>query len=220
MVPLHFGHHAPGPIPTPCLIQKTGIPDHRRVRGPAHRTGQQWLDVPQQRIIARQADGLLETPGFQILIELRVGKGGNDYDQLENEDTAHLLIDVVCFIHPPKRLPDKISLHIISHSENWRFLENHDFTIRFDDKKLSPGDLAYANKVLSDATVNEQIWPDFTLDQFRQIAWADKVYFKLGYKNYEIPTVTRQKWKLLWKYLDLMKAGQDVDLKKAIGEKP
>ncbi len=75
-MPLHLGHHATGAIPTLGLIQKTGIPDHRRVRGTPHRSGQHWLDVPQQRIIGRQPDGILETLGFQILIELRVGKGG------------------------------------------------------------------------------------------------------------------------------------------------
>jgi hypothetical protein len=75
-VPLHLGHHAAGPIPTLGLIQKPGIPSHWYIRGTAHRTSQHWLDVPQQRIIARYADGILETLGFQIFIEFRVGKGG------------------------------------------------------------------------------------------------------------------------------------------------
>jgi hypothetical protein len=59
-----LGHHATGAIPTLCLIQKTGIPDHRRVRWPTHRPGQQWRDVPQQRIIVRQTDGLYPTDSY------------------------------------------------------------------------------------------------------------------------------------------------------------
>jgi hypothetical protein len=139
-----------------------------------------------------------------------------NYEVLEDVDGANLKLDVVAFIHPPKKLPPKISLHLISHSSEWRFLDDHDFTIRFGDQKLSPGDLAYSNKVLDDATVVEHVWPDFTLEQFHQIAWANTVYFKLGYKNYAIPYQTRQKWKLLWKYFDLMKTDSDSDLKKAI----
>jgi hypothetical protein len=75
-VPLYLGHHATGAIPTLRLIQKASIPNQRRVGGTPYRSGQHWLDVPQQRIIARQTDGILETLGFQILIEFRVGKGG------------------------------------------------------------------------------------------------------------------------------------------------
>ena len=140
----------------------------------------------------------------------------NEYEILEDTDGADLKLDVVAFIHPPSDLPAKISLHIISHSSEWRFLDDHDFTIRFGDKKLSPGNLAYSNKVLDDATVIEHVWPDFTIEQFHDLAWADTVYFKLGYKNYEITPGVRQKWKLLWKYFDLKKHISDEDLKNAI----
>jgi len=37
-------------------------------------TEQHRLNVPQQRIIGRQTNGLLETFGFQILVEFRLGK--------------------------------------------------------------------------------------------------------------------------------------------------
>jgi hypothetical protein len=145
----------------------------------------------------------------------------NEYETLEYNDDNHLKMDVVAFIHPPQKLPDRISLHFISHSSEWRFLDDHDFTIRYDDTKLSVGNLSYANKVLDDATVTEQIWPDFTIQQFHDIAWANSVYIKIGYKNYEIPYDIRQKWKLLWKYFDLQKPSpKEEDLKKAIGEKP
>ena len=135
----------------------------------------------------------------------------NNYEELEHTDSAAVSYDVVAFIHPPKRLPDRISLHLISHSEEWRFLEDHDFTIRFDDKKLSPGNLAYSNKVLRDATVIENIWPDFTLEQFHDIAFANSVFIKFGFRSYEIPTVQRQKWKLFWTYFNLKQAS-DISL--------
>jgi hypothetical protein len=64
LVPFQLGRHVPRPTSTLCLIQKPGIPVHRRVGGTPRRAGQQWLDVPQQRIISRQADGILETLGF------------------------------------------------------------------------------------------------------------------------------------------------------------
>jgi len=65
-----------GAIPTLRLIQKAGIPDYRRVRWPAHRTGQQWLDVPQQRIIGRKPDGIPETLGYLPGIPKRRGGCG------------------------------------------------------------------------------------------------------------------------------------------------
>jgi hypothetical protein len=42
---------------------------------------------------------------------------------------------------------------------------------------------------------------------------------KIGGRNYEIPYEARQKWKLLWKYFDLLKSSQTSDLQKAIGGK-
>jgi hypothetical protein len=56
---LHLGHHAPSPIPTCAPDKKTGIPNYRRIRGTVYRSGQQSLDIPQQRIISQQPDGIL-----------------------------------------------------------------------------------------------------------------------------------------------------------------
>ena len=42
----NLGDYTPGTIPTLRLIVKISVPDYRRVRRAAHRTGQQWLDLP------------------------------------------------------------------------------------------------------------------------------------------------------------------------------
>lgn len=136
--------------------------------------------------------------------------------RLERTRTESMVLDVVFFLHPPQHIPDLISLRIISHSDEWRFLENHAFTIRFDEKRLSPGDLNYDNKIFSGSDLLEQIFADFTLDEFRQIAWATNVVFKFGHENYQIPYADRQHWKLLWKYFDLRKTDSDDELKQLL----
>ena len=138
----------------------------------------------------------------------------NEYMVLEDDNGATLRADVDAFVHPPKEYADKISLHFVSQTSEWRFLDNHNFIIRYDDKTLSP-DADYSNKIFFGG-VAESFFPDFTLEQFHDIAWADKVFVKLGYLNYEIPYEDRQKWKLLWKYFDLKKKQADADLSKAV----
>jgi hypothetical protein len=143
----------------------------------------------------------------------------NQYETLYDDDrgVVSLQLDVVAKIAPKKDLPETIGIRLISHTADWKYLDDHDFTIRFDDKKFTPDNPFYSNKVRSDATVIEQVWPDFTIQQFHDIAWSTNVIFKLGYKNFEIPYAARLKWKLLWKYFDFVKSDQDADLQKEIG---
>jgi hypothetical protein len=135
-------------------------------------------------------------------------------------ESATIRVSAEVLLKSPADFPSVIGLHFISHSPEWIFLDDHDFTIRYDNQKLTPDGTYYGNKVLDDATVTETIWPDFTLQQFHDIAWAQAVNVKIGGRNYEIPYEARQKWKLLWKYFDLQKSDRDAALKKAIGEKP
>ncbi len=128
-------------------------------------------------------------------------------------------VEASAFITPPATMPDSIGLNFRSYSSDWMFLDSHDFMIRYDDQKLTPSNPYYGNKVLDDGSVRETIWPDFTLAQFHDIAWAQSVTVKIGGRNYEIPYEARQKWKLLWKYFDLLKSSQTSDLQKAIGGK-
>lgn len=139
----------------------------------------------------------------------------HEYDVLNGDSGDSVKMDVVAFVQPPKLFTDKISLHFISQSSDWKYLDDHDFTIRFDDKKLSP-DEDYSNKVLDEGGVYESVFPDFTLQQFHDIAWSDSVYVKLGFENFEIPYADRQKWKLLWKYFDMKKNQAEADLNKAV----
>jgi hypothetical protein len=148
-----------------------------------------------------------------------------EYDYLATGDITGketMRINVNAWVYPSKKLPEDIGLHIVSHSDEWMFTDDHDLTIRFDEQKFSPAESFYSNKVSDDSTVYEMLLPRFTLEQFRQMAWADKVYFKLGYENFEISSEQRKKWKLLWKYFDLQKSltadTTDADVKKALGE--
>lgn len=90
--------------------------------------------------------------------------------------------------------------------------------VRFDDEKLSL-DSEYSNRVISDASVMEHFWPDFTLEQFRKLAFAKYVYVKIGYKNYEILPSDRLKWRLLCKYYEFKLEDQSFDLNNALSEK-
>lgn len=139
----------------------------------------------------------------------------SNYIDLEDDNGGTVKLGVVTFVHPPKEVVDYVALYFRSQSPDWKFLDDHDFTIRYDDIKLSP-DSDYSNKILNNGTVYEQFFPNFTLQQFHDIAWADKVFVKLGYANYEIPYADRQKWKLLWKYFDLKKRQATLDSGKAV----
>ena len=145
------------------------------------------------------------------------------YDLLTADSGATINIEAVSFIPAKEKIPSGISLHLLSHTGEWKYLEYHKFTLRYDDHLFPPLELTDKSSVQTDATVYEQFYPELTLEEFRKVAWANKVYFKLGYENFEIPYQTRQKWKLLWKYYDLMAPDQqaaDAELKKVIGDKP
>jgi hypothetical protein len=140
-------------------------------------------------------------------------------DTLVNDNADELQLQVVCFLHPPSTVPTSIGLLLTSHTSEWRYLENHEFTIRYDAEKFTPSKTDYYNRIMDDATVTETIWPDLSLEQFHQIAWSEQVYFRVGYKNFEITKPMRQKWKLLWKYFDLQQQKRDAAATASIGDK-
>jgi len=135
-----------------------------------------------------------------------------DYDHLDDG----LGSELVCWLHPPKTYPEQVSLHIHSSSEEWRFLEDHGFTIRADDERKNYGDQKDYSKVV-DGGVIENFYVDFSMDELHQYAWAHDVWFKLGYKNCQLAYRDRQKWKLLWKYFDLKKQQENMTVSSTIG---
>jgi hypothetical protein len=134
-----------------------------------------------------------------------------DYDELEYRGDAVFSCEIVAFIYPPKKTPKTFNLHLVSHSKDWRFLDSHDCMVRYDDNKLEPFNLQYKSDVLNDATVRETAWPEFTFEQFHDVAFAKTVFIKFGFKNYEISPAIRQKWKLIWTYYRLKQLNENSD---------
>ena len=117
-------------------------------------------------------------------------------------DGFNVNMDVIAMIHAPKHFVDSICLNFVSHTSQWTYLENHDFTARFDTNKIwLPA--AYSNATEGDGTVIEQFFVTFTPKQFHDMAWANVTAVKLGSENYLIPREDRVKWKLLWNYSNL-----------------
>ena len=142
------------------------------------------------------------------------------YDISPTDGGLFIDSEAVVFISSGKTYPEKISIHLHSKTDGWKFLDNHDFAIRYDDKLINMGSLEHHGKIQNDGTVTEGFWADFTPEQFHDIAWGTNVYCKLGYQNFEIKKTDRTKWKLLWKYCDLEQklSKSDAALQKAIGE--
>jgi hypothetical protein len=132
----------------------------------------------------------------------------NVEETLEESSIANMKLKVSTSIFPPSNLPDEIYLHFMAHSDVGHFFDagDPDFEIHFDTNSISLGKLEDKSGGEIDRSTIDLYSANFTLEQFRQIAWANKVYVKLEYKRYEIPPAARQKWKLLWKYFDLLKA--------------
>lgn len=99
--------------------------------------------------------------------------------------------------------PVRVGLEIKGVAEVWRFSGNSDFSLRADAVRLDKGRLAVAHGFIPPDLRTEELMATFTLDEFRQMAWAREVYFKVGGYSYEIPAEKRLKWKLLWNYYDL-----------------
>lgn len=121
------------------------------------------------------------------------------------------------YLYKTNPIPEKICLWMTSYSDDWFYLKTHDVIIKIDEDRLHP-DPNYVGDVITDGVI-EHICPDLTLDQFRQAAWANSLTIRAGISTWEIPAATRQKWKLLWKHFDLIRAKQDADLKAVLDVK-
>src|ERR1017187_9594837 len=75
-VPFDLGDHSTGPVPALRLVGEVGIADQGRIRGTAHRPGQERLDLPLQDIVSRKADRVVVSFCLQELIEFRLGECG------------------------------------------------------------------------------------------------------------------------------------------------
>src|SRR5258708_17892617 len=74
-VELHLRYYSPRHLPTGRLVEKAFVPNHWLLTGAAQGTLQQFRNVPLQVLVGRYADGVLNSPLLQRLIDLRFGKG-------------------------------------------------------------------------------------------------------------------------------------------------
>ena len=58
------------------MTREVCIADQGRIRGTAHRPGQERLDLPLQDIVSRKADGVVVSFCLQELVEFRLGESG------------------------------------------------------------------------------------------------------------------------------------------------
>ncbi len=73
-------------------------------------------------------------------------------------------------------------------------------------KKIS-ANLKVDGDVLQSGGVLEQMLATFTYDEFRQMAFSKSVMFNIGsMKNFEITLGTRNKWRILCNYFELIKS--------------
>jgi hypothetical protein len=119
-----------------------------------------------------------------------------------------LQTEILVSLSPDKAMPDPIALHIVGTSDRARFDDDSDLTIRAnfagaDPVKKDYGHLEDKQAILHDGTMLEQFICPLTMDDLHTWAWGDELWFKLGYKTEQIGYDERQKWKLLWQYLNL-----------------
>jgi hypothetical protein len=140
-------------------------------------------------------------------------------DEAENRLTFatvdHTLIDtygglmscsIVAFVYSNDISPRTICLHLTSQAKADRFRSDHGVTIRRDDLFFSPSILKYDRKLVAGAGTVEQIFPELTPDQLRDLAFARSVFIQVGTNAYEIPADQRQSWRVLWTYFALNRA--------------
>lgn len=113
---------------------------------------------------------------------------------------------IVAFLYSNDTSPKTICLHLTSQAKAERFKSAHGVNIRRDDIFFSPNVLKYDIKQVAGAGTVEQIFPELTLDQLRDLAFARSVFIQAGPDAYEIPADQRQSWRLLWTYFDLNRA--------------
>lgn len=190
------------PPPAPVTLQIiTNLPDTNSAGPPPPALNPQPSTAVlnnQFAAAARAMNSFFETRQDQVTRKITVDQP--DYDHLGDG----LGVELICWVTPEQAGPGTIVLHLSSQSEDWRFLDDNTFTLRADDLTKDYGDQKDYSKVLTEG-VNEQFMIELTPEELHQYAWADEVWFKLGYMDKEIPYATRQKWKLFWKYFDLKK---------------
>jgi hypothetical protein len=134
-----------------------------------------------------------------------------DYDQV----SPGLQIDLVCLLHSGEQIPKTVGFLIHSESQTWRFVENHPLSIEAGALKRDYGTpMDHASVVPGGVT--EGFLLDWSWQDLHDFAWADDFWFKLGMVECQVTPAQRLKWKLLWKYFDLMKQQQMASFDKRI----
>lgn len=113
---------------------------------------------------------------------------------------------IVAFLYSNDTSPRTICLHLTSQAKTARYKSAHAVNIRRDDLFFSPNILKYDIKLVPGAGTVEQIFPELTPDQLRDLAFAKQVFIQVATNAYEIPPNLRQSWRVLWTYFDLNRA--------------
>lgn len=126
-----------------------------------------------------------------------------DYDQV----SPGIQIDLICLLHSGEQIPKTVGFLIHSESQTWRFAENHPLSIEAGTLKRDYGTpMDHASVVPGGVT--EGFFLDWSWQDLHDFAWADDFWFKLGMVECQVTAAQRLKWKLLWKYFDLMRQQQ------------
>jgi hypothetical protein len=134
-------------------------------------------------------------------------------DTLKQDSDGYVKLSLMCVIVPPDKIPDTVNFQIISKGESWNFTEGLEYPITADGKPLKPKTqkiMSNLNDVEHDPyhldKLIDSLSEEVTLEQFKELAWAKKVWFKTDSGFVEVAPAARQKWKLMWNYFDLLKA--------------
>jgi hypothetical protein len=123
-----------------------------------------------------------------------------------DDDISSIDIDIICRVSEAEPVPDEITMHFISKSDDWRFLNYSAFIVNYDGMKKDFGELKVDGDVISGGRVLEQMIAHFSYEEFRKMAFAKTVLLNLGTQtNDEIVPSSRVKWQVLCNYFDLMK---------------
>lgn len=133
---------------------------------------------------------------------------------LEDERSCGVDLEAICLLRKNERIPRRVYLRLTSISSLARFDENSDFSYRIDSlPRKECGKLDVKQQHNKDYDVIEIMVADVTLEEFKQMAWAEQLYFKVGYKTMLVNYSERQKWKMLWKYFDLRRLKDEAKMK-------
>lgn len=102
-----------------------------------------------------------------------------------------------------------VTLHIFSSTKEWSFLNYHVFVAKWDENKKSFGCLEHHGHV-GNGYVTETFFPEFTYEEFKEIATARSVTMALGSTEFELPYPNRAHMRAFVDYFD-ESPGSDVD---------